>query len=181
MVRFFPGADWEGQFRSESTAISTLEWKHFVGTQLLFGAPGPQQIRSIHLPCTGRRFVQAQFVRMKLSQANGANIRAWAAEGPDPCVLGFAAVRQHPMWGKLGRRNVLDLFFHPTASQVSRHLLDTVLQDNRGPLECYCDSGAEHKIALLKESHFKEYRIPSTFHCTGNGKSSDLLVMANEN
>lgn len=173
MVKFFSGADWPDMFNCQSSEIRPLDWRHFVGVQLLFGSPGRQQIRSIHLPCMGRRFVEMELLRFK-RQASGA----WVIQGQGPCVGGFAAVRRHPMWGELGERKVLDLFVHNSGSHMSRPLLETVLANTSGPLECYCDCTAERKIALLKDSGFQENRIRSTFNI--GGQLLDLVLMVNE-
>jgi GNAT superfamily N-acetyltransferase len=174
MIRFLQGADWPDLFKCQSPEIHKLDWRHFVGTQILFGSPGPEQIRSIHLPCIGRRFVEEQFLRFKLWQADNADSNAWVIQGHGHCVLGFVAVRQHPMWGEFGRRKVLDLFFHPSGLQMARPLLETVLENTSEPLECYCDSTAEQKIALLRDLGFKESRIPSAFSC--GGQLLDLVL-----
>ena len=102
---------------------------------------------------------------MKQRQARDADLQAWVVEGQGPRVLGFAAVDRHPIWGAIGRREVLDLFFHPSGSEISRSLLETVLENTSKPLECYCDSTAEQKIALLKGLGFKENRIRSASRC----------------
>ena len=174
MVSFFQDTDWQDLFNCQSAEIRPLGWKHFVGTEILFGSPGSEQVRSIHLPCMGRRFLEPEFLRFKQWQEKNAECNAWVIQGQSPCVLGFGTVREHPMWGEFGRRKVLDLFFHPSGEDMSRPLLETVLANTSGPLECYCDSTAEQKIVILKDFGFQETRIFSAFN-SGN-QLLDLIV-----
>ena len=177
MAIFFQDAEWQDLFKCHPHEVCRLGWRHFVGTQMLFCSPGPEQLRSIHLPCMGRRLVEKELLCFRQWQTGRADSNAWVIQGQGACVLGFATIGQHPMWGEFGRRKVLDLYVHPSGMQMSRPLLKAVLENSSEPVECYCDSTAEQKIALLRDSGFQESRVPSAFRY--GDQLLDLVIMVN--
>lgn len=176
MIRFSPGVDWAHAFPGPAGAVVAAEWRHFVDVQLLFGAPGPEQFRSLLLHSIGPRFTEGQFIELKYRQQQGTAGALLVIEGADAAVLGAGMVAPHPLWQGQGARHVLDLYVHPTGQAQAPALLAALLADDT-PVECYCDSAAAMKMALLRQHGFHEVgRVASQFRF--GDETRDLLVLA---
>jgi len=178
MVRFFNGATWEDAFSAADAEIRPADWQHFVGSQVLFGSPGRQQMRSMHLPCAGRRFVEGQFARLMSRQAAGRGPRAWVLEGPGQSVMGMAILGGSPLWHGLARREVLDIYWYDAAGTQAGGLAVTAIAAAAGPLECYLDSASGDRISLLHDLGFREQRFTGALKAEGS--PMDLVIMTRD-
>lgn len=155
MVRFSSGANWETVFAGPAGEVCPVAWRHFAGSLVLFGAPGSEQLRSVHMESVGPRLVERSFVELMRMMAVGENRGALVLPGPGACVLGFAVIGEHPVWRAAGARRVMDVHLHPSASDGAPALMQEMLRLWPVPMECYCDSGSRDKIALLQQFGFR--------------------------
>jgi GNAT superfamily N-acetyltransferase len=176
MAQFFGGATWESAFAGPPGEVCPMAWRHFAGALVLFSAPGPEQLRSVHMESVGPRLVERPFIEV-MQRAKSREDGALVLPGPGPCVLGLAVVGAHPMWGGSGARRVLDIHVHASARAGAAALLDEALRTWPGPLECYCDSGSPDKMALLRQFRFaQEGASPSALRF--GAERRDLVVFA---
>lgn len=178
MARFLGGATWEDAFPASDAEVQPADWRHFVGAQVLFGSPSRQQMRSMHLPCAGRRFVEGQFARLMSRQAVGKAPLAWVLEGPERSVLGMALLGRSPLWNGLARREVLDIYWHDAAGAQAGALAATAIAAAAGPLECYVDDASGPRISLLHDLGFREQRFTGALKA--DGSPMDLVIMARD-
>jgi GNAT superfamily N-acetyltransferase len=156
MAKFLGDADWRSVLAGPAGEIRRADWRHYLGAQVLFGAPGPVQLRSILLPCLGARVVELGFILLKQRQQEGEAIDCWVIEGRSSAILGCALLGAHPIWGARGTRMVLDLYAVPSAAGAVADLLAAILEPCQGPVECYCDGRAEQQMDLLSRSGFRQ-------------------------
>ena len=156
MARFFTDDSWQTFQNGPVGDIRPAAWRHFMGMQVLFGAPGDIQLRSLLLPSIGPRLVEGQFILLQWRLSQGEAIAAHVIEGPGATVLGCAVLGRHPFWGERARRNVLDLYALPSAYAAVPQLIAAITREHDEPLECWCDIRADALIALLKDSGFRQ-------------------------
>lgn len=179
MAQFFGGANWANIFTGPSREICPAAWRHFGGSQVLFGAPGSVQLRSVHMESVGPRLVEAPFVELMRKIAGGQEYCALVLPGVGPSVLGLAVVGNHPIWENLGKRKLLDIYVHPSAHDDASTLLEEMLRLQPAPMECYCDSGSKEKIALLQQFGFR-HESTSLAALRFGKESRDLSVYVRE-
>jgi GNAT superfamily N-acetyltransferase len=176
MAQFFGDATWEHVLAGPPGEVCPVAWRHFAGALALFSAPGPEQLRSVHLESVGPRLVERTFVEVMQRAMRSEKPPALVLPGPGPRVLGFAVVGDHPVWGESGTRKVLDFYVHPSARAGAPALLDEMLRAWPEPLECYCDSRSQDKVAVLRQFGFRQESIsPSALRFGDN--ACDLLVL----
>ena len=179
MVRFFDGADWESVLAGPATGVSQISWHHFPGSLVLFSAPGPVQLRSIHLESVGPRLVERAFVDLMRRKQNGSQECALVVPGEGSAVLAFGIAGDHPLWENAGARKLLDIHVHPAHATVGPALLEALLARCSEPVECYCDSGSQDKIALLQRFGFRhDGGGPSALRF--GASTRDLLIFARD-
>ena len=179
MAKFLDGADWQTVLAGPPGEIRRADWRHYLGAQVLFGAPGPVQLRSILLPCIGARVVEEEFIRLKLRQQHGEAVDCWVIEGQSSAILGCALLGAHPIWGARGARKALDLYAVAPAAAAVPDLLAAILETCQGPVECYCDGCAEQQMDLLSRSGFRqEARFAGALRFAD--ALTDLVVMVRE-
>ncbi len=175
MVQFFGDADWENVFAGPAGKVCPIAWRHFAGSLVLFSAPGPEQLRSVHMASVGPRLVEEPFVHVMRRKQSGGEHCALVLPGSGPCVLGLTVIGDHPMWGNSGTRKVLDVYVHHSAWDRAPALMQEMLRLWVEPMVCYCDSGSEYKIALLRQFGFQQESIsPAALRFRNDVR--DLLV-----
>lgn len=176
MIRFLGNVSWDGAVNGPPGAIQDAGWEHFVGTQVLFASPAPDQLRGIVLHSIGPRLVEEQFIRLKRRQSLGEKVLFKVQEGALPDVLGCAVIAPHPIWGACGTRLIMDFFAHPKLPDGGKALLNAALADCTAPVECCCDSMSERKILALAACGFRKTAIVPDALTFGK-KASDLIIM----
>jgi len=175
MVRFLGNWTWETVMTGPARGVRTMDWRDYVGLQVLFGQPAPDQVRSLHFPSIGPRLTEREFLHFVYRQQAGEPLRAWVIPGDGPAVLGCALLGTHPVWGALGLRQVLDFHVHPAGWDTAASLLETALAAAAGPVECHLDSASERRIALLREHGFLEHRLPASL-TDGHGELDWVML-----
>lgn len=179
MIRFFADADWNTFLSGLSGTVCQAAWRHFVGMQILFGAPGPTQLRSVLLPSIGPRLVEEQFIRLQWKQSQGEPVEARVIEGNRAGIVGCALVGMHPFWRESCRRKILDLHVAAAGADRASELIESALDKIKAPVECYCDTASEEKMENLKKCGFKEEtRLAS--YCQFGQTITGLAVMVRE-
>lgn len=155
MVRFAPGDDWQTVLSGPPGEIRQADWPHYMGLQVLFGAPGPVQLRSVLMPSIGPRVVEGGYLHLRKAQEEGRGPDCRVIEGPAGAVLGCAVLGNHPVWGARGARQVLDLYSAPAAAPALPNLVSAILEPVSGPVECWCDSRAKQQMEALQGAGFR--------------------------
>ena len=179
MARFFGGADWDSVVAGPPREVCSVGWHHFPGSLVLFSAPGPVQLRSIHMASVGPRLVEKSFVDLMRRKQNGSQECALVVPGSGPSVLGFGVVGDHPLWETAAARKVLDIHVHPAHREVGPALLEELLSRCPQSVECYCDSGSEDKTALLRRFGFQQGGVNPSALRFGDS-TRDLLIFTRE-
>jgi GNAT superfamily N-acetyltransferase len=177
MVRFSGQETWESVLSGPPGQVRPVAWRDFAGSLVLFSAPGPEQLRSVHMASVGPRLVEKTFLLLMQRIEDGGRARALVLPGQGASLLGFAVVGEHPLWEKSGAREVLDFHVHPNGHGGAQALLEDVLHGCSGPIEAYCDSGSEQKLAVLSQAGFREECVSRSALRFGE-ETRDLVVLS---
>lgn len=153
----------------------SIEWHDWPKVTALSGIVGWDTLRSLRWGVYGPTNMEGGFLSFKnaletedvyddakLLITSGGAIVGWATVSRD--------TRWHPTTG------VLDLFFHPNFVDAVPTLLSAVTFPDV-KVQCYVDSGAEKKAAVLEEAGFTcEGRFKDQF--AYGGQDYDVLVFA---
>lgn len=177
MVKFLDGAEWDSLTTGSAREVCPVGWDHFPGALVLFGRPGPVQLRSVHMDSVGPRLVERSFIDLMRRMQLGSQDCALVVPGEGASVLGFGIVGEHPLWENVGARKLLDIHVHPAHLDAGYALLEQLLSHCPEPVECYCDSGSEDKIALLHRFGFNHEGGSQSALRFGTD-TRDLLILA---
>ena len=178
-MKYYVDEDFEEQyFASAPTQPKSVEWHDWPKVTALSGIVGWDALRSLKWGVYGPTNMEGGFLSFK-HDLETADIYedAKLLITSDGAIVGWATVSRDERWRPASA--VLDLFFHPNfADDVPTLLSSVAFPDVK--VQCYVDSSAEKKAAILEDAGFTcEGRLKSQF--TYSGQDYDVLVFARVN
>ena len=165
----------ERYFASGSAHPKSAEWHDWPKVTALSGIVGWDALRSLAWNVYGPTNLEGGFLSFKhtLETADSYD-DAKLLISSKKAIVGWATVNRDTRWRPATA--VLDLFFHPNFADSVPALLSAVKFPD-AKVQCYVDSGAEKKSAVLEALSFTcEGRLKNQF--TYDGQHYDVLVFA---
>ena len=152
-----------------------IEWHDWPKSTALSAIVGWDTLRSLAWGVYGPRNLEGIFMSFKrVLETDNIYNDAKLLVTSGGAIVGWATVVCDERWQPATA--VLDLFFHPNFSDAVPTLLSAV-SFPESKVQCYVDSGAEEKAAILEDAGFTcEGRFINQF--TYNGEHYDVLVFA---
>ena len=167
----------ERYFAAASAHPKSVEWHDWPKVTALSGIVGWDALRSLAWNVYGPTNLEGGFLSFKhtLETADSYD-DARLLISSKKAIVGWATVNRDTRWRPATA--VLDLFFHPNFADSVPALLSAVKFPD-AKVQCYVDSGAEKKAAVLEALGFTcEGRLKNQF--TYSGQHYDVLVFARE-
>ena len=165
----------ERYFAPTSAEPKSVEWHDWPKVTALSGIVGWDTLRSLKWDVYGPTNMEGGFLSFKHDlETENVYDDAKLLISSGGAIVGWATVSRDTRWQPT--TGVLDLFFHPNfADAVPRLLSAVAFPDVK--VQCYVDSGAEKKAAVLEAAGFIcEGQLTNQF--TYSGQHYDVLVFA---
>ena len=177
-MKYYVNADFEeGYFASAPTELKSVEWHDWPKLTALSGILGWDALRSLTWKVYGPTNFEGGFLDFKHDlETKDVYHDAKLLTTSDEAIVGWATVSRDSRWQPATA--VLDLFFHPNFTDDVPALL-SAMTFPESKVQCYVDSGAEKKAAVLDAAGFTcEGRFKNQFR---HGEQDyDVLVFARE-
>ncbi len=153
----------------------SIEWHDWPKVTALSGIVGWDTLRSLKWGVYGPTNMEGGFLSFKHDlETEDVYDNAKLLISSGGAIVGWATVSHDTRWQPT--TGVLDLFFHPNFADAVPTLLSVVTFPDV-KVQCYVDSGAEKKAAVLEEAGFTcEGRFKDQF--AYGGQDYDVLVFA---
>ncbi|MDE0637249.1 MAG: hypothetical protein OXI43_15545 [Candidatus Poribacteria bacterium] len=177
-MKYHVNTDFEARYFSPAPAHpKSVEWHDWPKLTALSGIVGWDTLRSLKWSVYGPTNLESGFLSFKhVLETDDTYDDAKLMVTQSGAIVGWATVCRDSQW-----RNavaILDLFFHPNFSESVPALL-SALEFPELKVQCYVDSGAEEKAAVLEAADFTcEGRFKNQF--TYGGQHYDVLVFGCE-
>ena len=175
-MKYYVDTDFEEHyFAPAPTQPKAVEWHDWPKVTALSGIIGGEALRSLIWNVYGPTNMEGGFLNFKHDlETENVYEDAKLLMTSDGAIVGWATVSRDTRWRPA--TTVLDLFFHPNfADEVPTLLSSVAFPDAK--VQCYVDSGAEKKAAILETAGFTcEGRLKNQF--TYSGHDYDVLVLA---
>ncbi len=154
-----------------------VEWHDWPKVTALSGIVGWDALRSLAWNVYGPTNLEGGFLSFKHDlETEDTYADAKLLRSSGGAIVGWATLGRDTRWRPVTA--VLDLFFHPNFADAVPALLSAVAFP-ASKVQCYVDSGAEKKAAVLETAGFTcEGRFKDQF--TSGGQRYDVLVFARE-
>ncbi len=165
----------ERYFAAASAHPKSVEWHDWPKVTALSGIVGWDALRSLAWNVYGPTNLEGGFLSFKHTlETEDSYDDAKLLISSKGAIVGWATVNRDTRWRPATA--VLDLFFHPNFADGVPALLSAVKFPD-AKVQCYVDSGAEKKSAVLEALGFTcEGRFKNQF--TYGGQHYDVLVFA---
>ena len=175
-MKYHVNADFEARYFTPTPAHpKPVEWHDWPKVTALSGIVGWDTLRSLKWGVYGPTNLEGGFLSFKHDlETEDAYTDAKLLIASSGAIVGWATVGRDARWQPATA--VLDLFFHPNFADAVPALLSAVAFP-ASKVQCYVDSGAEQKAAVLETAGFAcEGRLKDQF--IYGGQSYDVLVFA---
>ena len=175
-MKYHVNADFEARYFTPTPAHpKPVEWHDWPKVTALSGIVGWDTLRSLKWGVYGPTNLEGGFLSFKHDlETEDAYADAKLLIASSGAIVGWATVGRDARWQPATA--VLDLFFHPNFADAVPALLSSVAFPE-SKVQCYADSGAEQKAAVLETAGFVcEGRLKDQF--TYSGQSYDVLIFA---
>ena len=173
-MQYHVDTDFEKQYFAHArVSPKSVEWHDWPKVTALSGIVGGEALRSLIWNVYGPTNMEGGFLNFKHDlETENVYEDAKLLTSADGAIVGWATVSRDTRWRPATA--VLDLFFHPNfVDDVPILLTDVAYPDTK--LQCYVDSGAVKKAAILEDTGFTcEGRFKNQF--TYGGRVYDVLV-----
>ncbi len=177
-MKYYVDTDFEERyFAPAPTQTKPVEWHDWPKVTALSGIVGGEPLRSLIWNVYGPTNMEGGFLNFKHDlETENIYEDAKLLITSDGAIVGWATVSRDTRWRPATA--VLDLFFHPNfADEVPTLLTSVASPDTK--VQCYVDSSAEQKAAILETAGFTcEGQLKNQF--TYSGQAYDVLVFARE-
>ncbi len=177
-MKYYVDTDFEERyFAPAPTQTKPVEWHDWPKVTALSGIVGGEPLRSLIWNVYGPTNMEGGFLNFKHDlETENLYEDAKLLITSDGAIVGWATVSRDTRWRPATA--VLDLFFHPNfADEVTTLLTSVASPDTK--VQCYVDSSAEQKAAILETAGFTcEGQLKNQF--TYSGQAYDVLVFARE-
>ena len=177
-MKYYVDTDFEERyFAPAPTQTKSVEWHDWPKVTALSGIVGGEPLRSLIWNVYGPTNMEGGFLNFKhdLETENVYEDEKLLMTS-DGAIVGWATVSRDTRWRPATA--VLDLFFHPNFADAVPTLLSSVVFPD-AKVQCYVDSSAEQKAAILETAGFTcEGRLKNQF--AYGGQNYDVLVFARE-
>ena len=175
-MKYHVDEDFEERYFAPTPAQpKSVEWHDWPKVTALSGIVGWDALRSLKWSVYGPTNMEGGFLGFKhdLETEDGYE-DAKLLISADGAIVGWATVSRDERWRPASA--VLDLFFHPNFADDVPVLLSSVAFPD-AKVQCYVDSGAKQKAAVLETAGFTcEGQLKNQF--TYSGQHYDVLVFA---
>lgn len=175
-MKYHVDADFEARYFTPMPAHpKPVEWHDWPKVTALSGIVGWDTLRSLKWGVYGPTNLEGGFLSFKHDlETEDAYADAKLLIASSGAIVGWATVGRDARWQPATA--VLDLFFHPNFADSVPALLSAVAFPE-SKVQCYVDSGAEQKSAVLETAGFAcEGRLKDQF--IYGGQPYDVLVFA---
>ena len=175
-MKYHVDADFEARYFTPTPAHpKPVEWHDWPKVTVLSGIVGWDTLRSLKWGVYGPTNLEGGFLSFKHDlEIEDAYADAKLLIASSGAIVGWATVGRDARWQPATA--VLDLFFHPNFADSVPALLSAV-SFPESKVQCYVDSGAEQKAAVLETAGFAcEGRLKDQF--VYGGQSYDVLMFA---
>ena len=165
----------EGYFEPGRAYLKPVEWHDWAKVTALSGCVDGDILRSLIWNVYGPTNMEGGFLNFKRDlETEDVYHDAQLMVTWDDAIVGWMTVSRDNRWQPATA--VLDLFFHPNfADEVPTLLSSVAFPDAK--VQCYVDSSAEQKAAILETAGFTcEGQLKNQF--TYGGQDYDVLVFA---
>lgn len=175
-MKYYVDTDFEERyFAPAPTQTKPVEWHDWPKVTALSGIVGGEPLRSLIWNVYGPTNMEGGFLNFKHDlETENLYEDAKLLITSDGAIVSWATVSRDTRWRPATA--VLDLFFHPNfADEVTTLLTSVASPDTK--VQCYVDSSAEQKAAILETAGFTcEGQLKNQF--TYSGQAYDVLVFA---
>lgn len=175
-MKYYVDTDFEERyFAPAPTQTKPVEWHDWPKVTALSGIVGGEPLRSLIWNVYGPTNMEGGFLNFKHDlETENLYEDAKLLITSDGAIVSWATVSRDTRWRPATA--VLDLFFHPNfADEVPTLLTSVASPDTK--VQCYVDSSAEQKAAILETAGFTcEGQLKNQF--TYGGQAYDVLVFA---
>ncbi len=175
-MKYYVDTDFEERyFAPAPTQTKPVEWHDWPKVTALSGIVGGEPLRSLIWNVYGPTNMEGGFLNFKHDlETENLYEDAKLLITSDGAIVGWATVSRDTRWRPATA--VLDLFFHPNFTDEVPTLLTSVASPDT-KVQCYVDSSAEQKAAILETAGFTcEGQLKNQF--TYSGQAYDVLVFA---
>lgn len=175
-MKYYVDTDFEERyFAPAPTQTKPVEWHDWPKVTALSGIVGGEPLRSLIWNVYGPTNMEGGFLNFKHDlETENLYEDAKLLITSDGAIVGWATVSRDTRWRPATA--VLDLFFHPNFTDEVPTLLTSVASPDT-KVQCYVDSSAEQKAAILETAGFTcEGQLKNQF--TYGGQAYDVLVFA---
>ncbi len=175
-MKYYVDTDFEEHyFAPAPVQTKPIEWHDWPKVTALSGIVGSDALRSLIWNVYGPTNMEGGFLNFKHDlETENIYEDAKLLITSDGVIVGWATVSRDYRWRPAIA--VLDLFFHPNFVEEVPTLLSSVAFPD-AKVQCYVDSGAEKKAAVLETAGFTcEGRFRNQF--AYDGQAYDVLVLA---
>ena len=175
-MKYYVDTDFEERyFAPAPTQTKPVEWHDWPKVTALSGIVGGEPLRSLIWNVYGPTNMEGGFLNFKHDlETENLYEDAKLLITSDGAIVGWATVSRDTRWRPATA--VLDLFFHPNFTDEVPTLLTSVASPDT-KVQCYVDSSAEQKAAILEAAGFTcEGQLKNQF--TYSGQAYDVLVFA---
>lgn len=175
-MKYYVDTDFEERyFAPAPTQTKPVEWHDWPKVTALSGIVGGEPLRSLIWNVYGPTNMEGGFLNFKHDlETENIYEDAKLLITSDGAIVGWATVSRDTRWRPATA--VLDLFFHPNFADEVPTLLTSVASPD-AKVQCYVDSSAEQKTAILETAGFTcEGQLKNQF--TYSGQAYDVLVFA---
>ncbi len=175
-MKYYVDTDFEERyFAPAPTQTKPVEWHDWPKVTALSGIVGGEPLRSLIWNVYGPTNMEGGFLNFKHDlETENLYEDAKLLITSDGAIVSWATVSRDTRWRPATA--VLDLFFHPNFTDEVPTLLTSVASPDT-KVQCYVDSSAEQKAAILETAGFTcEGRLKNQF--TYSGQAYDVLVFA---
>ncbi len=177
-MKYYVDTDFEERyFAPAPTQTKPVEWHDWPKVTALSGIVGGEPLRSLIWNVYGPTNMEGGFLNFKHDlETENLYEDAKLLITSDGAIVSWATVSRDTRWRPATA--VLDLFFHPNFADEVTTLLTSVTSPD-AKVQCYVDSSAEQKAAILETAGFTcEGQLKNQF--TYSGQAYDVLVFARE-
>lgn len=175
-MKYYMNSDFEERYFAPTSAEpKSVEWHDWPKVTALSGIVGWDTLRSLKWGVYGPTNMEGGFLSFKHAlETEDVYNAAKLLISSGGAIVGWATVSRDTRWQPT--TGVLDLFFHPNFADDVPTLLSAVTFP-QSKVQCYVDSHAEKKAAVLEEAGFTcEGRFKDQF--AYGGQDYDVLVFA---
>jgi hypothetical protein len=175
-MRYYTSVDFETRyFASGDVRVKSVEWRDWPKLTALTGLVEGDYLRSIRFSVYGPTNFEGGFLGFKRELESGESYHdAKLLETDSGAIVAIATVTWDNRWRP--RTAVLDVFAHPNFWKAASALLNAIKPPD-AKIQCYVESGASGKTALLENAGF---------HCEATlkgqilrrGESTDVLIFS---